>query len=303
MPAVAHENGSALSTVLLPGFEHRSVDVQGVSIKCAIRGSGPPLLLLHGFPENHLAWRHVAPTFAEDHTVVLADLRGYGDSAKPAPDTAGFVYSKRSMARDQLGLMHQLGFEQFQLVSHDRGARVAHRLVLDHPNAVTRLAVLDILPTLYSYSHVTRQVATTNFFWFFMANGNGIPEHMIADDSEYWVRALTSQLLGEGATIEPEVMGDYIRCFRDQRTIAGSCADFRSSASTDLVHDDETNAAGQKIECPVLVLWGTQSTGSDPLSAWQQYAHDVHTKPLPTGHFLPEEAPNLVSGALHDFLD
>jgi len=303
MPTVVHENGPAGSALLLPGFEHRRADVEGVSINCAIRGSGPPLLLLHGFPENHLTWRHVAGALAEDHMVVLSDLRGYGDSAKPVPDTAGLVYSKRSMARDQVGLMRQLGFGQFQLVSHDRGARVAHRLVLDHPDTVTRLAVLDILPTLYSYSHVTRAVATTNFFWFFMANGGGIPEHMIGADPEYWVRALTSQLLGEGASIEPAVMADYIRCFRDPATIAASCSDFRSSASIDLVHDEEATAAGQKIECPVLVLWGTQSTVSDPLSVWQQFAADVHTRALPTGHFVPEEAPELVGSALHDFLD
>jgi haloacetate dehalogenase len=303
MSTVSQDNVQAASRRLLPGFDHRRVDVEGVTINCAIRGSGPPLLLLHGYPENHLAWRHVAPALAEDHTVVLADLRGYGDSGKPVPDTAGFVYSKRSMARDQVGLMRELGFAQFQLVSDDRGGRVAHRLALDNPMAVSTLAVLDILPTRYTFCHLTRAVATTNYFWFFMANDRGVPEHMIGADPGYWVRALTSQLLGEGASIEPEVMNDYIRCFRDPKTIAGSCADFRSAASTDLVHDDEASAAGQKIECPVLVLWGRQSTVSDPLSAWQQYAPDVHTKALPTGHFLPEEAPDLVTGALLDFLD
>jgi haloacetate dehalogenase len=302
MPAAGHDDDPA-SPARLPGFEYRRVEVEGVTISCAIRGSGEPLLLLHGYPENHLTWRHVAPGLAEDHTVVLADLRGYGDSAKPVPDAAGFVYSKRAMARDQVGLMHQLGFEQFQLVGHDRGARVAHRLVLDHPDAVTRLAILDVLPTHYSYSHVTRAVATANYFWFFMANDRGVPEHMIGADPDYWLRALMSQLLGEGASIEPQALDDYVRCFRDPRTIAASCADFRASASTDLVDDEETSVAKQKIECPVLVLWGTQSTGSDPLSVWQQYAPDVHTNVVPTGHFLPEEAPDLVSGALREFLD
>jgi haloacetate dehalogenase len=302
MPRVTQDTDPAV-TALLPGFERRRVIVDGITINCAIKGSGQPLLLLHGYPENRLTWRHVAPGLAEDHTVVVADLRGYGESDKPAPDSSGLVYSKRSMARDQVGLMRQLGFEQFQLVGHDRGARVAHRLALDHPTAVTRVAILDVLPTLYSYSHVTRAVASTNFFWFFMANDTGLPEHMIGIDSAYWLRALMTQLMGEGARIEPQVMDDYIRCFRDPRAIAGSCADFRASASTDLVHDQETSAAGRKIECPVLVLWGTQSTGSDPLGIWQQYASSVCTKELPTGHFLPEEAPDLVSGALHDFLD
>ena len=175
MPSVGQDNDQAASPWLLPGFEYRRIDVEGVAIRCAVKGSGPPLLLLHGYPENHLTWRHVAPALAEDHTVVLADLRGYGDSGKPSPDTAGVVYSKRSMADDQMGLMRQLGFGQFQLASHDRGGRVAHRLVLDHPGTVTRLAILDILPTRHVLEHMTLGVATTNYFWFFLAAGTASP--------------------------------------------------------------------------------------------------------------------------------
>ena len=292
--------------LLLPGFEYRRVDVAGMTVSYAISGSGPPVLLLHGYPENHLMWRHVAPFLARDHTVVLADLRGYGDSGKPAPDAAGNLYSKRFMARDQVGLMRQLGFGQFQLVGHDRGARVAHRLVLDHPGTVTRLAVLDIVPTRHVLGNVTRGLATAYYHWFFLIAPNGIPEHMIAADPGYWIRSFISPLLGEGASIEPEVMEDYIRCFRDPGTIAASCADYRSGASTDLVHDEETFAAGQKIECPVLALWGKKAfvgRGYEPLSVWQQYATDVRGHALPTGHFLPEEAPDQVSAALREFLD
>jgi haloacetate dehalogenase len=292
--------------LLLPGFEYRRMDVAGMTISYAIRGSGPPLLLLHGYPENHLMWRHVAPVLAQDHTVVLADLRGYGDSGKPVPDTAGLVYSKRSMARDQVGLMRQLGFGQFRLAGHDRGARVAHRLVLDHPGTVTRLAVLDIVPTRHVLGNVTRAMATAYYHWFFLTAPNGIPEHLIAADPSYWIRSFISPLLGEGASIEAEVMEDYIRCFRDPGTIAGSCGDYRSGASTDLVHDEETFAAGQKIECPVLALWGAQAfvgRGYEPLSVWRQYAADVRGHALPTGHFLPEEAPDLVNAALRKFLD
>jgi len=293
------------SPSLLPGFEYQRVDVAGVTVNCAVGGSGPPLLLLHGYPENHLMWRQVAPGLTRDHTVVLSDLRGYGDSGKPAPDAAGDVYSKRSMARDQAGLMRQLGFGSFQLAGHDRGARVAHRLALDHPGAVTRLAVLDIVPTRHVFRNVTRAMATAYYHWFFLPLPNGTPEHMIGADPAYWIRSLTGPLLGEGASIEPAVMDDYIRCFSDPRTIAGSCADYRSAASTDLVHDDETFAAGQKVGCPVLVLWGAQSfvgRGYEPLSVWRQYATDVRGQPLPTGHFLPEEAPALVIAALRDFL-
>jgi haloacetate dehalogenase len=294
------------SPVLLPGFEYQRIDVDGVTINCAIKGAGPPLLLLHGYPQNHLIWRHVAPALAGEYTVVLADTRGYGDSAKPAPDAAGVTYSKRAMAGDQVGLMRQLGFAQFQLASHDRGARVAHRLALDHPGAVTRLAVLDIVPTHYVLSNVTRAMATAYWHWFFLAAGDSIPEHMLAADPGYWVRTVVGELLGPGASIEPAVMQDYIRCFRDPGTIAGSCADYRSAAGIDLAHDEESLAAGQKIESPVLALWGEYSfvgRGYDPLGVWQQYAPDVRGRALPVGHFLPEEAPDLVTAALRDFFD
>src|SRR5579864_7366397 len=231
----------------LPGFEYRRMDVEGVMVNYAIAGSGPALLLLHGYPENHLMWRHVAPGLAEDHTVVLADLRGYGDSGKPTPDTAGLVYAKRSMARDEVGLMRQLGFGEFDLVGHDRGARVAHRLVLDHPAAVTRLAVLDIVPTRHVFGNVTRAMATAYYHWFFLTVPNGVPEHLIAADPGFWVRSLIGPLLGPGASIEQRVMDDYIRCFADRGTIAGSCADYRAAAGADLVHDDESFAAGRTI--------------------------------------------------------
>ena len=291
--------------LLPPEFEYRRVDVAGVMINCAIAGSGPPVLLLHGYPENHVMWRHVAPALAEDHTVVLADLRGYGDSGKPVPDAAGEVYSKRSMAGDQLGLMRQLGFGSFQLVGHDRGARVSHRLALDHPEAVTKLAVLDIAPTRHVLHNVTRTMATAYYHWFFLPVRNGIPEHLIGADPGFWIRSIVGPLLGQGASIDAAAMEDYIRCFSDPGTIAGSCADYRSAASIDLVHDDETFAAGQKLQCPVLVLWGAQGFVGreyEPLSVWREYAGDVRGEALPTGHFLPEEAPDLVTAALRDFL-
>ncbi|HTZ30803.1 MAG TPA: alpha/beta hydrolase [Streptosporangiaceae bacterium] len=305
MTVPASGMAASASSSLLAGFEYGQMDVEGVMVNHAIAGSGPPLLLLHGYPENHLMWRRVAPALAEDHTVVVADLRGYGDSGKPAPDAAGLVYSKRSMAGDQAGLMRRLGFAQFGLVGHDRGARVAHRLVLDHPDAVSRLAVLDIVPTRHVLRNVTRAMATAYYHWFFLATPNGVPEHMIAADPGFWVRSLIGPLLGPGASIEQPVMDDYIRCFADPRTIEGSCADYRAAASTDLVHDEESAAAGQKIECPVLALWGTQAfvgRNYEPGSVWEEYASDVRGSALPRGHFLPEEAPDEVSAALRDFL-
>ena len=293
------------SSPRLDGFEYRRIGVEGVAINCALRGSGPPLLLLHGYPQNHLMWRFVAPVLAEDHTVVVADLRGYGDSGKPAPDPAGQVYAKRSMARDQVGLMRQLGFAEFELVGHDRGARVAHRLVLDHPAAVTRLAVLDIVPTRHVFGNVTRAMATAYYHWFFLTAPNDIPEHLIAADPGFWVRSLIGPLLGPGASIEPHIMDDYIRCFADPGTIAATCADYRAAAGADLIHDDESFAAGRTIQCPVLALWGTKAfvgRGYDVLAVWRQYAADLRGTALPVGHFLPEEAPGLVLAALRDFL-
>jgi haloacetate dehalogenase len=294
-----------MSYMVLPGFDYGRADVEGTLVNYAVSGSGPPVLLLHGYPQNHLMWRHVAPALARDHTVVLADLRGYGDSGKPAPDAAGLVYSKRSMARDQVGLMRQLGFGQFELVGHDRGARVGHRLALDHPGAVSRLAILDIVPTRHVFGNVTRDMATAYYHWFFLTAPNGVPEHLIGGDPAFWIRSFIAPLLGKAASIEPEVMEDYIRCFRDPATIAGSCADYRSAAGIDLVHDEESFAAGQKIGCQVLALWGTQGfvgRGYEPLRVWRQYAADVRGGALPAGHFLPEEVPDLVTAALRDFL-
>jgi haloacetate dehalogenase len=305
-PEGSAPDGSPAAPLRVPGFDYGRADVGGVEVSYAVAGSGPPVLFLHGYPENHLMWRRVAPALAGDHTVVLADLRGYGNSGKPAPDAAGQTYSKRAMAGDQAGLMGQLGFAELQLVSHDRGARVAHRLTLDHPGMVTRLAVLDIVPTRHVLTHVTRDMAMAYYHWFFLAAGNGVPEHLIAADPAFWLHALTGPLLGPGSAIEDDVMADYIRCFGDPGTVAGSCADYRAAAGIDLVHDEETFTAGQKIQGPVLALWGAHGfvgRAYDPLAVWQQYATDVRGQVLPTGHFLPEEAPDLVIAALRDFLD
>jgi haloacetate dehalogenase len=286
---------------VLPGFEYRRMDVAGVTINCAVAGSGPPLLLLHGYPQNHLVWRRVAPGLARDHTVVVTDLRGYGDSAKPVPDKEGRVYSKRLMARDQAGLMRELGFARFGLVGHDRGARVAQRLVLDHPEAVERLAVLDIVPTRHVFGHVTREMGLVYYHWFFLAVPHGIPEHMLAADPAFWVESQ----IDPSARIEPDVMEEYVRCFRDPAAIHASCEDYRAAAGTDLADDDESFAAGHKIGCPVLVLWGDHEfvgQAYDPLNVWKEYAANVQGTALPAGHFLPEEAPDLVLQALAGFL-
>lgn len=285
-------------------FRYQQIDVDGTTINTAVAGTGEPLLLLHGYPQTHLMWRHIAPALAEQFTVVVTDLRGYGDSATPPPDDAHGVYSKRAMADDQLGVMRRLGFDRFHLTAHDRGARVAHRLVLDHPDAVDRLALLDIVPTRHVLIHADHAMATAYFHWFFAATGGGIPERLIGNDPEFWIRAMIERLLAPGSTIEPDVMADYIRCFSDPATIAATCADYRAGATSDMTADDEDAAAGNMITCPTLILWGEQSfvgKGYEPLDIWDEYADDVRGHALPAGHFLPEEIPDTVLSDFRDF--
>ncbi len=289
----------------LPGFDYRSVDVDGVSINTAVAGDGPPVLLLHGYPQTHLMWRHVAPTLTEHHTVVVTDLRGYGDSAKPAPADDESTYAKRAMATDQVGVMRRLGLEAFDLVGHDRGARVAHRLTLDHPDAVRRLAVLDILPTRYVFENADLAMGKAYFHWFFLAAGAGIAEHMIGADPEFWLRAMTDRLLAGGTGLEPDAMAEYLRCFADPAAIAASCADYRSAASVDLDDDERSWRGGDRVRCPTLVLWGANGFVGrtyQPLQVWKDYATDVRGKTLDSGHFLPEEAPGAVLAELLSFL-
>jgi len=289
----------------LPGFDYQRPQVGEVAITTAVAGSGPPLLLLHGYPQTHLMWRHIAPALAEHHTVVVTDLRGYGDSDKPAPDAAGTMYSKRTMAADQLAVMQSLGFDRFAVVAHDRGARVAHRLALDHPEAVDRLAVLDIVPTRHVFAHADQAMATAYFHWFFLATGGGIPERLIGLDPEFWLRSMVERLLAPGATIEPEVMDEYLRCFANPAAIAASCADYRSAATIDLEHDDVDAAAGRRVTSPTLVLWGERGfvgRNYDVLSAWRDYAGDVSGRALRTGHFVPEEDPHALLAELAGFL-
>jgi len=293
-------------SVLLPGsFTTRRAEVDGVGINFAVGGAGPPVLLLHGYPQTHLIWHRVAPELAKDHTVVLADLRGYGDSDKPAPDPANQVYSKRAMARDQLLLMNSLGFDRFALVGHDRGARVSHRLALDAPEAVSRLALLDIVPTRHVFDNVDRALATAYWHWFFLPLGGGIPERLIGDNPEFFLRSLVTPLSGPGSPFEPAALEEYLRCFADPRTIAGSCADYRAAPTVDLAHDRATAEAGQRLDCPTLVLWGERGfVGQhyDVLDVWRRYAPEVSGRALPCNHFLPEEAPVETAAALREFL-
>jgi haloacetate dehalogenase len=292
-------------TELPAPFSYRRVDADGTTINAAVGGSGDPVLLLHGYPQTHVMWRHVAPELARDHTVVVPDLRGYGASDKPTPDPENREYAKRAMAADQVAVMRALGFERFALVGHDRGARVSHRLTLDHPDAVSRLAVLDIVPTRHVFGNVTRELAFGYFHWFFLATGGDVPETLLAGAPEFWIRTMVERLLAPGVTMEPEVMDHYVAAFSDPATIAATTADYRAGATTDLVDDEETRDSGQRVECPTLVLWGELGfvgRNYDPLAVWREYATDVRGTALPVGHFLPEEAPEQVLAELRSFL-
>ncbi len=292
-------------TQLPEPFREHDIDADGTTIHAAVGGSGDPVLLLHGYPQTHLMWRHVAPALARDHTVVVPDLRGYGASDKPVPDPENTRYAKRAMAADQLAVMHSLGFGRFAVVGHDRGARVSHRLALDHPGAVSRLAVLDIVPTRHVLTHVDLALARSYFHWFLLSAGGDIPETLLGGAPEFWIRTMVERLLAPGSSIEPEVMDHYVRAFSDPASIAGTTADYKAGATTDLADDESSYDAGARVTCPVLVLWGEHSfvgKAYEPLAVWQEYAADVRGSSLPVGHFLPEEAPEQVLAELRSFL-
>src|SRR5690349_899614 len=289
-------------TDFFPGFDSRRIETSGASINLVIGGRGPPLLLLHGYPQTHAMWHKIAPRLAEHFTVVCADLRGYGDSSKPAsaPDHAPF--SKRAMALDQVEVMDALGFQRFFLAGHDRGGRVAHRLARDHGNRIERLAVLDISPTAAMYAKTDMAFATAYYHWFFLIQPYDLPERLIGADPDYYLR---KKLGGWGSALEhfdPHAFAEYARCFRNPATIHSSCEDYRAAATIDLEHD--TADVARKLECPVLVLWGTNGVVHrlfDPLSDWRAVASEVRGKALPCGHYLAEEAPDETYAELVEF--
>jgi haloacetate dehalogenase len=291
------------SSSLMPGFIAQDVQAGDVRIRAVVGGSGPPLLLLHGHPQTHLTWHKIAPRLAERFTVVAADLRGYGDSAKP-PGGAGHVnYSKRAMAKDQVELMRSLGFARFAVVGHDRGGRVAHRMALDHVDAVERLAVLDIAPTATMYARTDKEFATRYFWWFFLIQPYDLPERLIAAEPEYFLRKhLEGQVKTPGA-VDEAVFQEYLRCYLDPATRHAICEDYRAAATIDLEHDAAD--AGRKVAAPLLALWGAKGTVGklyDVLATWREKADDVGGGAIACGHALQEEAPDETLAALLPFL-
>ena len=290
---------------MFEGFERARVEAGDVEINLVRSGEGPPVLLLHGYPQTHAMWHVVAPALAERFTVVAADLRGYGDSSKPFGSEDHTTYSKRAMAADGVRVMGSLGFESFAAVGHDRGGRVAHRMALDHPDRITKVAVLDIVPTRHVYATVGRDLATAYYHWFFFIQPYDLPETLIGADPRYYLR---KKLGGWGTSLDtfaPEALAEYERCF-DEATIHASCEDYRAAASIDLVHDDADTDAGRKVECPLLALWGGRGVMEriyNVREVWRGYARDVEGKPLDGGHFLAEECPEETIGELRAFLE
>ena len=289
---------------MLDGFERRRVATDGADIHLATGGDGPPLLLLHGYPQNHLIWHAVAPRLAERFTLVMPDLRGYGESTGPAPDAENVLYSKRTMAADMVAVMRALGHDRFGLAGHDRGGRVAYRLTLDHPNRVTRLAALDIVPTFEVWTEMNWKGALGGFHWPFLAQPAPLPERMIGADPDPFIGHLIERWAGDPGKLEPEATAAYLKQFHKPEVIAATCADYRAGATTDMDHDRADREAGKKIGCPVLLVWGrrylTAKAGS-PLDSWRQWADDVREAPLDCGHFVAEEEPDACAAALIGF--
>jgi haloacetate dehalogenase len=278
---------------MFEGFERRRIDVGEVTINCVTAGKGPPLLLLHGYPQNLAMWAKAAPILAKRFTVVCADLRGYGDSSKPKCAADNNNYSFRAMAADQVAVMKQLDFERFHVVGHDRGGRTAHRMALDHGDAVASLAVLDIVPTWAMFNDVTRKIAGTYWHWYFLSQPSPFPEHMIGLDPDFFYETC---LVGWGATrvedFDAEVLADYRRCWRDPTMIHGTCADYRAAATIDLEHDGAD--IDKKILCPTLAFFGAHGTMAknfDIPAEWRKRCATVKVESLPGGHFFIDQLP------------
>jgi haloacetate dehalogenase len=287
---------------LFPGFERAVLQTSGAGINLVHGGTGPPVLLLHGYPQTHVIWHKIAPMLAQDFHVVAADLRGYGDSSKPPEGENHAGYSKRAMAQDQVEIMQQLGYEAFAVAGHDRGGRVGHRMALDHPTRVTKLAVLDIVPTHKLYNTVTRGFATAYWHWFFLIQPAPLPETFLNGNTDFLLNRIFGQ--APAGVFTKEAVDEYLRAFRDPATLHASCEDYRAAATVDLLHDDAD--IDRKVACPVLALWaadGPMHRLYDVLETWRERAANVTGRPLPGGHFLPEEAPEETYAELKSFLD
>lgn len=291
---------------LFPQLEARTFEVNGVNIVGHVGGSGPPLLLLHGHPQTHAIWHKVAPELMQSYTLVVTDLRGYGDSSKPQGCSDHENYSKREMALDQLEVMSQLGYEKFDVLAHDRGARVAHRLAMDHASAVKRLIMLDIAPTLAMYEKANTAFAKAYWHWFFLIQPSPMPERFIEADPAAYIRDVMGKRSAGLTPFDPLALAEYMRCIALPGTAHGMCEDYRAAVGIDLLHDRADIAAGKKLEIPTMVLWGADGVVHKcfhPLQEWQAISTNVIGEALPCGHYIPEEAPEILLRKVVPFLN
>ena len=290
-------------------FTKTRIKANGVSINLVHGGIGPPLLLLHGYPQTHVEWHKIAPKLAEHYTVVAPDLRGYGDSEKPsAPEGDLSVYCKRTTAQDQVEVMAELGFESFHVVGHDRGARVGHRMALDHPERVRTFTSLDVVPSQAAFDHMDSQLSFAWFHWHLMRQPSPLPETLIGNSTKAYLDFLLERWTAIDGSITDQAYAEYLRCFDNPETVRATCLDYRG-IELDLKHDEADR--GRKLTCPVLLLWGSNMTkrpgwqtgaSLDMLTVWRERAVDVRGKPLDCGHFLPEELPEETTAELLAFL-
>lgn len=306
-PGVARRRARCFDgPMFFDGFTLETRTVDGQALRLRRGGEGPPLLLLHGNPQTHAMWHRVAPVLAQRFTVIAPDLRGYGQSGKPPVSADHAPYAKRAMAADMLGLMRQLGHERFRVVAHDRGARVAHRLVLDHPAAVERLCTMDIVPTLHQFENADMRFGMGYYHWFWLAQRHPLPETIMKLDIEVWFDVHTNREPKAKSFFHPEARADYLAALRTPGTIEAICEDYRAATSIDLEHDRESRAAGRRVECPMLALWagkGQMQKWFDPMVVWRDYATGpLSGHAIASGHYLAEEAPEAVLSALEGFL-
>jgi haloacetate dehalogenase len=291
---------SSSSQGRIHGVEYRRLEIRGADYLVGTAGTGPPVVLLHGFPQTHYCWRRIVPVLAEHHSVIAPDLRGYGANAAPPGGPEGQGYTKRELAADMVELADALGFQRFTVVGHDRGARVAYRLALDHPERVERLAVLNVVPTLDQFERMGVGPSLGYWPWFLLAQPAPFPERLIAAEREHFLRFVFGSWTDDPTAID--AFGAYLSAL-DEATIASMCADYRASFFLDREHDLADRTAGRRIVCPLLVITGAAETQlADAEDVWRNWAADVRAETVPGGHFIPEEAPRELAAALRSFL-
>jgi haloacetate dehalogenase len=305
LPALPMPQPAGVSERLFPGFRVEDVQTNGAIIHVLSKGSGPPLLLIHGHPFTHVTWQKVAPALTDSYTVIAPDLRGYGDSSKPPYSPRSQDYSFRAMGQDMVEVMAHFGHKQFMVGGHDRGARIVHRMMLDHPDAVIKGALLDIVPTLTMYNDTSKEFATKYLWWFLQIQPAPMPEHLISLDPGYYLRDHIAVQNKTPGSVTPEAMAEYIRCYCWEGTIRAVCEDYRAAAGIDLDQDRADDKAGVKIRAPLLALWGAKGTVGelwDVLATWRPKTQAaLEGQALPCGHDLPEEQPEEVTSQFRRF--